>query len=277
MTDAHERQARAVQRLVAIDGDESPLALLRRDLGREVKEQIAGVRNDVRDLSEKVAVGRAVAPVLELVTAKGFRFEDVLHARTSALAAQHGDVADRVGVEAGVSGSHKGDELVTLNREDTHGLEGAFVLEAKSRKLNMRSTVAELDDAMANRNAIAAVAVFTSQDQAPTAIPFHYTDNKAIVVLDKDGRDDSALRLAYMWARWVVRRQFADGDLEEVDLAKVGALIEDARRALERETTIKRFHSQAKRSIEQANEQMAALVAEVRQAIDSVAAEVKPS
>ena len=67
----------------------------------------------------------------------------------------------------------------------------------------------ELDAALANRDALAAIAVFSAQDEAPTSVPFHHTGNKAIVVFDAEDGDDSALRLGYMWARWVVRRELA--------------------------------------------------------------------
>ena len=173
---------------------------------RDLCERLGEVRKDVAELSEKIAVTEAVAPVLELTTGKGFKFEDVLDACVSRIAAQHGDVAEHVGTETGVAGTQKGDEIVTLNPDDASGYEARFALEAKSRKLTMRNTLKELDDALENRDALAAIAVFTTQEQAPTSVPFHYAGNKAIVVLDKEGLDDAALRLAYMWARWVVRR-----------------------------------------------------------------------
>src|SRR5439155_1211995 len=83
---------------------------------------------------------------------------------------------------------------------------------------NMRKTMAELDEALGNRDALAAIAVFRSQDQAPTAVPFAHFDDKAIAVLDPDDEDESALRLAYMWARWTVRKGLAVGDEADVVL-----------------------------------------------------------
>ena len=179
------------------------------------------VRRDVAELSEKIAVTEAVAPVLELTTGKGFKFEDVLDACVSRIAAQHGDVAEHVGTETGLAGTQKGDEIVTLNPTTASGYEARFALEAKSRKLTMRNTLKELDDALENREALAAIAVFTTQEQAPTSVPFHYAGNKAIVVLDKEGLDDAALRLAYMWARWVVRRDLCGAPADELDLERV--------------------------------------------------------
>jgi len=116
--------------------------------------------------------------------------------------------------------------------------------------------------------------VFTTQEQAPTSVPFHHSGNRAIVVLDADGHDDAALRLAYMWARWIVRRECAGAGADDVDLERVAALIEDARRAIDRSSAIKRFHTNAKKSIDQASEQLGSLTSEVQDALDAVADEL---
>ena len=70
----------------------------------------------------------------------------------------------------------------------------------------MNAILEELDDARSNRDALAAVAVFSRPEHAPSGTAFMYNGNRAIVVLDKDDLADAALRLALMWARWVVRR-----------------------------------------------------------------------
>ena len=77
-----------------------------------------------------------------------------------------------------------------------------------------------------------------------------------------------------MWARWTVRRRLATGEQEGVDLERIAGLLEDASRALERHTAIKRFHTQAKKSIDQAGEQVRDLVGEVHDALDELDAEL---
>ena len=118
-------------------------------------------------------------------------------------------------------------------------------------------------------------AVFHSQDQAPTSVPFQHYDDKAIVVFDPDDEDDSALRLAYMWARWTVRKGLAVSEEAEIDLERVRCLLDDASRALERHTAIKRFHTQAKKSIDQAADQVRDLVTEVHDALDALDGELR--
>lgn len=277
MAEAHTLQVENVKRLVTLDGDDSPLIKMQREIVRDVGERLGDVRLELRALSEKIAVNSAIAPVVALSTAKGFAFEDVVHAHVNQIAARHGDVAEQVGDHIGAAGTKKGDELVTLNHEDTHGLDGRFAIEAKTQRLNMRKTLEELDDALLNRDAQAAIAVFSSQDLAPTTVPFQYSDMKAIAVLDNEESDDAALRLAYMWARWVVRRQLAVKSGEVVDLGRIAALIEDARRALERSSAVKSSHTQAKRSIDQAAGHVISLVTEVEQALESLAGELEAS
>lgn len=277
LIEAQREQSHAMQRLLGTDGEDSPLGLLKRELVRDLSERLVDVRRDVADLSERIAVADAVAPVLELTTGKGFRFEDVLDACVGRIAAQHGDVAEHVGTESGAAGTQKGDEVVTLNVDDANGYEARFALEAKSRKLTMRATLKELDDALDNRDALAAIAVFTTQEQAPTSVPFHYAGNKAIVVLDKEGTDDAALRLAYMWARWVVRRELCGTPVDELDVERVCALIDDASRGIERCTTIRKYHTQARKGIDQAGAELDAMVDDVRESLDAIAEELAAS
>lgn len=275
LKESHDKQADAMRKLVAIDGDDSPLARLKVEMSRELRDQLGDVRDEVKALSEKIAVCDATAAVFELTTQKGFRFEDAVHVAVARIASVHGDMADKVGTELGSAGTLKGDEVVTLSREDTYGLEGCFVIEAKNRNLNSRKTNEELDAALENRDALAAIAVFGAQDQAPTSVPFHYTDNKAIVVFDPADADDSALRLAYMWGRWVVRRELSGSDAEGFDLERVTALLGEAVRGLTHLTQIKGFNTKARKNIDQAEEHAIAMVTEVEDALTSLEAELR--
>jgi len=274
MAEAHATQVSQVKNLVSLDSDDSPLSTLKRLLLRDFDDRIRDVRQDLSDLSEKIAVRDAKAEVMEITSTKGFTYEDVLHSRISQIAAGHADLAERVTKTLGVAGTEKGDEVVYLNREDTAGTARCFVFEAKSGSVNMRKTVKELDDALLNRDATAAIAVFANQDKAPTSVPFHYSDTKAIVVMDPDGLDLNALHLAYMWARWVVRREIAVSNGEDMDTERITALINDARRALERQTAIKRFHSEARNGIDRAANQVNDLVDEVESALASLLTEM---
>ncbi len=107
LIEAYEKQSDAVRKLMSSDGEDSPLANAKRELLRALTEAVGELRRDVQSLAEKVAVNDAVAPVFDMTSAKGFQFEDVLHARIGAIASVHGDVAEQVGTVKGVAGRRR--------------------------------------------------------------------------------------------------------------------------------------------------------------------------
>ena len=271
VAEALARQTDGIKRVISLDSTDGPLQVLKTEILAGFSGPVADLACQLRELSEKVAVNSAVAPVIEITTAKGFAFEEVLHQRVSTMASLHGDTAEMTGGEVGSAGTKKGDEVVTLNTEDTFGAERRFVLEAKTRRLNARQTHDELDVALKNRDALAAIAVFDKPSKAPSTVPFHYCGNKAIVVLDDDA---TALRLAYMWARWVVRREGQQEDNDVTDHERISQLIASGKRAIERHSTIKRSHSQARNCIEQAASQVESMVSEIEAILVDLEAEL---
>ncbi len=238
-------------------------------LGRWKAEVLAAVRDhtgaialQVQELATAVAVDRARAEVYQLTTAKGFSFEEVVHAAVDRLASHHGDLAEAVGRSAGAGGNHAGDELVTLNPADTAGRRATFVFEVKDRKLSRRKLFAELERAVSNREAQAGVAVVARLVQAPGALPLQLFDNLAVVVLDDDLLAERALELAYTWARSVARRSLALAP-GAFDIAEVHARLADAFTALSRASTVRRCLSTARNGVDQAHAEMDALVAQV--------------
>ena len=165
-----------------------------------------------------------------------------------------------------------GDLVIDINPEDTNAYEARIVIEAKRRKLSLRAIDDELERAIENREATVAIAVFDSQANSPFKVPFHYSGDFAYVVHDPAGDDDSALRLAYMWARWVARRQVNAAASEEagLDLAALQSLVEEATTALSRISNIKRNHSKARKAIEDAAQDAEGLVADVRSTLSEL-------
>ena len=261
--------------LITPEVADSPIGRLKAELVDTVQREVGEIAEEVRRVTDHLGILDATEEVYEQTTAKGFDYEDLVDECVATLAAGYGDLAEVTAKQSGSRASHVGDEVVTLNRDDTHGVEARFVLEMKNRALNMRKTMAELDEALGNRDALAAIAVFRSQEQAPTAVPFAHFDDKAVVVLDPDDEDESALRLGYMWARWTVRKSLAVSEEADVDLERVRCLLDDAARALERHTAVKRFHTQAKKSIDQAAEQVCDLVGEVHESLEALDAELR--
>ena len=192
MRRAAAEQVKAVRGLIDPDNDESPLGRYRSEIVKSVREETAKVQKAVQELTTQLAVDEAQAEMFELTTKKGFTFEDELEAALIGICQPLGDVAERVGGTPGVRGK-KGDFKVVLNPDDAAGQDVCFTLEAKNQQLNLRDTLQELDAAIANREALAGIAVFAKAEQCPGDAPFQSYGNRALVVYDpRDGDDAGA-------------------------------------------------------------------------------------
>lgn len=275
LEDTHRMHVESLRRILDPGDDEGPLGRYRADILKAVRAESEQVRKVVTSLSEKIAVRAAESNLMEKAAIKGLRFEDVVHAHTSVIAASYGDLPEQTGRTTGATGSQKGDEVITLNPDDTNGRAGHYVLKIKDRKLGQAAILTELDDALCNREAQAAIAVFSRQEHSPTAVPFVYNGNRAIVVLDKEEPDPAVLTLAIMWARWTVRRALCDGPIDDINVDQIEHIIDEAARALDRVTTIRRCHSTAIKKIGEATDQANSLHAEIQDALDRVRNELR--
>jgi hypothetical protein len=272
MRRAAAEQVKAVRRLIDPDDEESPLGRYRSEIVKSVREETAKVHEAVHELKTKIAVDEAKAEMFDLTTKKGFTFEDELEQTLVSICEPHGDVAERVGGTPGSRG-RKGDFLVAVNPDDTAGQDVRYVLEAKNKQLNLRDTLRELDGAIANRDALAGIAVFARFEQCPGDAPFQSYGNRALVFHDPTDGDDAALRLACCWARWVVRRQLAAGG-DTIDLDRIGSLIEDGRQALRARSTIDRALATSTNKIAEAKNHLGTLVDAVESVLAAIEGEI---
>ena len=193
------------------------------------------------------------------------------------LACPLGDVPEAVGGVAGaLAGSKVGDLVVTLRAEDVGGRRAAYVVECKDRRLTLKAALAEIEEGMRNRDAQAGLMVFSGAANAPIATDFQDFGDRAIVVLDKEDGDERALRLACMWARWVVRRALVGG-AEGPDVERMRQLLQNAQRALGTASNVRRCHTQARKGIDEAVAGLDALVADVDAALGAIAVELERS
>lgn len=267
-------QTKAVHRALDPSHDDSPLGKLRNDMNKVVCKEVGEVRAAVIDLSERFAVAEAEADMAERTAIKGMAFEDMAHAKISAIVAPYGDEAEQTGNIVGFDGTKKGDEVVTLDSSDTLGSAESYVLEIKDRKLGQRATYEELDAAMCNRGSRAGIAVFSSQAKCPSSAPFTYAGNRAIVVLDKQDPDERNLRLACMWARWVVRRQLGE-TTAGLDIQAIETLLDEAGSILGRIRSIRGCHTSAKKQIDRASELVDGLSSELDTVLDRLRNELE--
>jgi hypothetical protein len=265
-------QIKAVRSLIDPDKEESPLGRYRNEIVKSVEKESSKLYKAVEELKTQLAVDEARAEVFQLTTKKGFTFEDELEEALIDLCQPHGDVAERVGGTNGVRGK-KGDFCVVVNPDDCAGLEVCFTLEAKNQQLSLRDTLKELDRCIANRGALAGIAVFAKAEQRPGDSPFQVYGNRALVAYDPTEGSDLALRLAIAWARWVVRRQLAT-NADTVDLDRIGSLIDGARQALRTQSTIDRVLTTSANKIGEAKRHLASLVADIESALASIQSEI---
>jgi hypothetical protein len=256
----------SLRRMLDSADPDSPFERQRLEVMRAVADQGQLIQRSVAELSQKLALSCVRSDMMELTPAKGVSYEALVHEALSAITAAQGDLAGRTGTETGDDGAKVGDEVVVLNPEDSHGRELRYVLEVKDRPMSMAAIQAELDRALTNRRAGAAIAVFSSQAGCPGGQAFQWSGNKALVVFDKEHPDPSPLLLATAWARWVVCRDLVAAK-EGVDLAAAEAAIKDAARALDRVSTIRRCHATAAKKISEAGDQVSGLHAEIQDAL----------
>ena len=134
----------------------------------------------------------------------------------------------------------------------------------------MAKTMEELDLAMENHGARAAIAIFSRAAHAPTSLPFTWWGNRAVLVFDKDAPDLNALRLAYAWARWTGRRDLT-ADKTSIDTGRVEAAFSKARQALAKHQAVRSCHTAARNKIDEAASHVTTLVDEVRAALTELA------
>lgn len=276
LRDASERQLSATRRLLNPDADDSPLSRLMTG----VRDQVATVLDAVGRLAEQVAADKAAtvatARALERSAVKGIAFEEQVVAAVTAIAAERGDVAEAVGRLDGVTGGRVGDIAVHVDPASIGGRSGSYVVECKDRRLSLKATLDELRRAAENREAPAAMAVFSGVDHCPVATPFAVFNDRAVVIYDKEDPDPAALRLGCAWARWIVQREARHGH-HGVDLDRVGQLIDEAHRALDRVSTVKRAHTAAIKKIGEASGHVAELNAAVSDVLERIEQALSPA
>lgn len=238
----------------------SPLSQWHTKLGgqlRELTEKIDGYRLEA---ATQVAMATGASIERAKGTQKGYDYEDVVFELINECASALGDQVEPTGHECGPSGRKVGDVVVTLSPRDTQGRDVRIVFEAKDRSVGLTPILRELADAMDNRDAVAAVAVFSADDRAPRGTaPFREcTDNRFICVLDPTQSNGSMpLALAYRAARYWAIVDTA-GDLSEFDGDAARNDIAAAMAKLRMFSDLKRQLTKVQRGVEQGSAALAA-------------------
>jgi hypothetical protein len=221
-----------------------------------MNQRIGGLQLEIAKLQAEKEKALEVAAEHERSTAKGRPYEEAVFEAVDAIAGGAGDDCDAVGDLQGVGG-RKGDVLVAIDG-CSGSPRGRIVFEAKNSRAAKKVAIAELDEAMAQRDAAYAIWVVPSEEQLPARVqPLREINgDKLFVVFDpEEGRQ--ALQVAYLLAR--ARVLMARGESEGLDTTAVRAEIERALGALEDCRRIRQQLTHANNGVEAAREILGAM------------------
>jgi hypothetical protein len=221
------------------DGDASRLARLLDPtrLGSPMhqfrQEMTDGFTKITERLTAIEAASKARAEERARGTAKGVDFEDQVESALGDIARGAGDLVERTTTLAGsVAGSKKGDFVLTLDPAIARGCDLRVVIEAKDRALSTRAIRDELREARVNRDAAAAVMVFTAQAAPAGVAPFTLVGDDVICVVDTEGPDEAVLEAAVRLARLLALRTVAERSVE-IDAQALGKALAGVREELD--------------------------------------------
>jgi hypothetical protein len=237
-------------------------------------EQMVALQLEVQKLQSERDKRVEVAAEHERSTAKGRPYEEAVVEAIDAIAVAQGDECEAVGDIAGVGG-RKGDVLVGI--EGCNGPARArIVFEAKNSQVPRKRALAELDEAMAQRDASYGVWVVPSEDKLPARThPLREAGGDKLFVVYDPEESSVALELAYRLAR--ARALMARGDADGLDTSALRAEVERALGTMEEVRRIKQQLTHAANGIEAAREIVDSLDRRVRAHLAQIDALLAPA
>jgi hypothetical protein len=230
-------------------------------------ERLAALEKQLQGLRDEKEKLEAVGAERERGTAKGRTFEESVAEAMDAIALAQGDIAEAVGDQPGATGK-TGDVVVSIDACNGPA-RGRVVVEAKDRRLSRPGALAELDKALAQRDADFAILVIPGPEELPSRLQAlrEYNGDKLIVEYDPEEGTALSLEVAYRLAR---ARVLMTRGGDDVDPAAVHDLVERALAALEDVRKVKSQLTGAKTNIDNAYRYVEELAARVRQHLEDV-------
>jgi hypothetical protein len=201
---ANDEQRLAISRLFSAEDGANPLTDFkaavvrglkeldaRRERAREAdRQQIEELNRELVALRERFGGREELEAEQARGTAKGFTFEERVHAAIERIAGSRGDCATHTGGEQAEGGGRKGDTLVELDAAEGPAA-GRIVFEAKDKRLSKNQAWTELNEGMTARAAGYGVLVVAGEDRVPAGREqlHEYEGNKLIVAVDRDEPD----------------------------------------------------------------------------------------
>jgi hypothetical protein len=241
---------------------------------REMSGRVGALQLEVQKLQAEKEKALDVAAEHDRSTAKGRPYEEAVFDAVDAIAGAQGDDCDAVGDLPGVGG-RKGDVLVGI--DGCNGPpRGRIVFEAKNSQVPKKRALAELDEAMAQRDASYGVWVVPSEDQLPARTqPLREVNgDKLFVVYDPEDGSRLMLEVAYSLAR--ARVLMAHSDADGLDASALRAEVERTLGAMEDVRRIKQQLTHAANGIEGARSVLEDLDRRVRLHLGQIDALLTP-
>jgi hypothetical protein len=229
---------------------------------RAMTEKLEALKVELTELKAEREKQVELAAAEERGTAKGRTYEEAVAEALDAIAMARGDDCDAVGDVRGTGGK-VGDVVVSIDA-CAGPARGRIVFEAKNSKKSKNEAMAELDAALAGRDADYAVFVVPSEEKLPAKThPLReYGGNKLLVTYDPEDGNRLALEVAYGLAR--ARVLMARGGDDGIDTTAIRAELERAVGAMEDVRRIKSQLTNASTGIEQARQILESMAAGVR-------------
>jgi hypothetical protein len=256
---ACDRQSEALGRTVRDFRDLDPAS--------GVGGALTRIETMLRDQAVVLAANRAAAAEYERGSAKGLDYEEFVAQVVADIAAVHGDRAERSGADAGL---RRGDKRLAKRGDVTVFVEGepVVVIEAKdTARVSSAAIKRELDEAMENRGAAAAVVV-VSTDQGSLMCGqalVHLRSDMWAVHLPKTASDPLPLRIAYFLARQTALAKVDRYGAAELD--EIRARAEEITRRLTPLTEIRQHIANSVGSQEKASAALISFERELRSSL----------
>ena len=214
-TDLMNALTRQILDQLSLSNATGPLVALQKNIVESihapVEKKLDDVLAQVAELKTEQAVDDANAESFEKSTAKGVVFEKRVEAMLTPITETLSDeLADTSTMEGLIKNSKKGDLLVDI--DPTVAKDMRITLECKSGSVSKPEVRRQLDAAAENRDAIAAMAVFDSQEHAPTQQPIVLHGRDRMIVALPEENPEVVLNAAYACLRAVALR-----DVDAVD------------------------------------------------------------
>jgi hypothetical protein len=241
---------------------------------REMNGRLGELQLEVAKIQAEKEKAMEVAAEHDRSTAKGRPYEEAVFDAVNDIAGGQGDDCDAVGDLPGVGG-RKGDVLVGI--DGCNGPpRGRIVFEAKNSQVPKKRALAELDEAMAQRDAGYGVWVVPSDDQLPARTqPLREVNgDKLFVVYDPQDGSRLALEVAYSLGR--ARVLMARSDADGLDASALRAEVERTLGAMEDVRRIKQQLTHAANGIEGARSVLEELDRRVRLHLGQIDALLAP-